>query len=93
MVPIDQDLLQGLARFFAESGLEGNRAYYATFEAILADAATHYSRLATNWYPILSSAEYVLKVFCFLSLSPISISYFIVPMYIHFSCFILADYK
>ncbi|KAL8553808.1 hypothetical protein ACS0TY_002189 [Phlomoides rotata] len=59
---IDQNLLQCFLRYYLESGEEGKIAYCAMFEAILEDAATYYSQLATKWYPTLSWDNYVQKV-------------------------------
>lgn len=59
---LDKDLLNNVSTFFLEIGL-GNTFYYDNFEkAILADAASYYSQLASEWLSCYSSAEYVRKV-------------------------------
>lgn len=55
---LNRELLQGVVTFFVDIGL-GNKCYYENFEkAVLEDAASYYSQLASQWLMCYSFTVY-----------------------------------
>ena len=59
---LNRELLHSIVTFFVDIGL-GDKCYYNNFEkAVLADAASYYSRLASQWLMWYSFTVYGQKV-------------------------------